>query len=278
MRLHQGMERVRRNQETKTHLEEAGEEEREELNRVVPAVALVELRHDAGVGVHEARELREELLVELHEHGGVLGGAFGEPRDLREALDGAVAEDGHGEELRDEERDEGRFEDVAQRNPGQEALEGLEGHVEQVRLLALLEDEVAELEDLGELLVQPLLQGLGLGGRHLVLHLEDLLAQQLQDLHVVLAQRLVARRRVDDLRDELGPVLWPFVPQYIDEGQVHFLQEDAVLLHRRLVAAEVDYFLGREKRRGAPQRREMSNQNKGSQGRQRQEGTSVYSL
>ena len=119
MRLHQGMERVRRNQETKTHLEEAGEEEREELNRVVPAVALVELRHDAGVGVHEARELREELLVELHEHGGVLGGAFGEPRDLREALDGAVAEDGHGEELRDEERDEGQgaeIEEIPQRH------------------------------------------------------------------------------------------------------------------------------------------------------------------
>ena len=105
---------------------------------MLAAVSLVELRHDARVGVHEARQLREELLVELHERGRVLRGALGQPGDLRQTLDGAVAEYGDGEEFRDEERDELGFEDVSERYPRQEALEGLEGDVQQVRLLALL--------------------------------------------------------------------------------------------------------------------------------------------
>ena len=38
---------------------------------------------------------------------------------------------------------------------------------------------------------------------------KDLLAEQLQDDHVVLAQRLVGLGRTNDVRDETLPVLWP---------------------------------------------------------------------
>ena len=38
---------------------------------------------------------------------------------------------------------------------------------------------------------------------------EDFLAEQLEDDHVVLTQRLVGLRRADDVGNETLPVLWP---------------------------------------------------------------------
>ena len=59
------------------------------------------------------------------------------------------------------------------------------------------------LEDQREVRVEALLELLRLGARHLVAReVEDLLREELQDDHVVLAQRLVRLRRVDDVRDE----------------------------------------------------------------------------
>ena len=42
---------------------------------------------------------------------------------------------------------------------------------------------------------------------------EHLLAQQLEDHHVVLAQRFVRLRGPDDVRDKTLPILWP-LPEY----------------------------------------------------------------
>jgi hypothetical protein len=80
-------------------------------------------------------------------------------------------------------------------HPSEEPLEGLEGHVQEARPRGLLEHHVAELKDLAELFVQPLLERLGLGGRHLVFHFKHLLREQLQNLHVVLAQHLCNEKK-----------------------------------------------------------------------------------
>ena len=41
------------------------------------------------------------------------------------------------------------------------------------------------------------------------------LPEQLEDHHVVLAQSQTRSARIDDLLNEVGPVLWPFVFQHL---------------------------------------------------------------
>ena len=70
---------------------------------------------------------------------------------------------------------------------------------------------------LRELRAHRVLQVLGLGLGHLAgAEIEHLLAQQLEDHHVVLAQRFVRLRGPDDVRDETLPILRP-LPEY-DQG------------------------------------------------------------
>lgn len=77
-------------------------------------------------------------------------------------------------------------------------------------------DELAELEYLRELGAHGVLEVLGLGLGHLAAgEVEDLLAEQLQDGHVVLTQALVGFARTNDVRDERLPVLGPLSLQYL---------------------------------------------------------------
>ena len=95
--------------------------------------------------------------------------AYLEAGDLGEALERLDAEGGDDEELVDKGLDEGGLEDEAKGDPGEEALERLERGLDERGPLGAREDEVAELEDLAELLVKRLLHGADLCRRHLVL-------------------------------------------------------------------------------------------------------------
>jgi len=102
--------------------------------------------------------------------------------------------------------------DVADRDPGQEAMQSLERGVEQRGFLGLHQDELTQLVDDGELLGERVLELLDLGLSHLAgREVEHLLAQEFEDHHVVLAQALVGTTGIRDLTDKSIPVSWPLL-------------------------------------------------------------------
>ena len=91
-------------------------------------------------------------------------------------------------------------------------------------------NELAELEDLAELRAHGVLEVLGLGlGELAGAEVEHLLGEQRQDVHVVVAERLVRLARAHDVRDEGVPVPWPLPLQDLTQpgrgGGVEFMRD-----------------------------------------------------
>jgi len=86
---------------------------------------------------------------------------------------------------------QGGLEHVARRDPRQKPLQALERGDQQRRPRGVLQNEIAQVEDLREFLVQALAHGARLFACELLLaKVEHLLGQQPQNLHVVLANAL----------------------------------------------------------------------------------------
>jgi hypothetical protein len=91
---------------------------------------------------------------------------------------------------RDQVVDDLRFEDIAQRNPVEEPQQRLQSRLDQTWLVGLFQHLVTQVEDLSELCAHALLQCFRLGLRHLLgREIENLLRQELEDDHVVFAER-----------------------------------------------------------------------------------------
>ena len=101
----------------------------------------------------------------------------------------------------------------------------------------MLQDKLAQIEDVGELGREALLhRGDLLGGHAVFGELEDLLAEQLEDLHVVAAESLVRLARLHNLWDKVLPIVRPFVLENLHEDQIQFAELSLGPLKRRLVA------------------------------------------
>lgn len=149
--------------------------------------------------------------------------------NLRQTLEGDVPEVGNIQESSQEGINDGRLENVPQRNPIQEAKQSLEGRLDETRLVGGVEDFGAQLENGGEFLGHGGLQVAGLDGGHLILRkVEDLLRQQAKDGHVVFTDGKTGMARGNDLVDECGPVVRPFLLQNRDQDQIQFVQEGAL--------------------------------------------------
>mmetsp|Transcript_19867 Transcript_19867/g.75095 ORF Transcript_19867/g.75095 Transcript_19867/m.75095 type:complete len:307 (+) Transcript_19867:2325-3245(+) len=183
-----------------------------------------QLLHD---GVEEALEDAVELHA-VHLHAGHLG----------DALQGRVAEDRPNEVRVHQERDQLRLEDVPRVHPRQERAQRLERHHKEAGLLARRHDEVAKLEDLCELVLEGLLQDAVLRGRLVRPEEKHLLAQQLQDAHVILADLLIVPAELYDLRDEVRPLLGPLLLHNLHEHQVHLVEEGGLIRRRFPVLAQ----------------------------------------
>mmetsp|Transcript_1810 Transcript_1810/g.4485 ORF Transcript_1810/g.4485 Transcript_1810/m.4485 type:complete len:410 (-) Transcript_1810:485-1714(-) len=235
--------RLRRLQDFEMRLDESREEERQFLDEE-PIVlrATVEGRLQRRFRGEYFGELLEELGEELAEERVVLRLQVLQRADLREAIERVVAEHGFREEF-EEDVDELRLEYESQRNPREEALQGLQSHPEQAGRLGMLEDEEAELEDELELAVEGLLEALDLFRDHLIPgKVEDLLRKQLEYLHVVLAEHLRALGRADQVGDEALPVVRPLVLENLDEREVELSDEDPLRLHGGFVLRHFDNF------------------------------------
>ena len=136
-----------------------------------------------------------ELLGDPLEHEEVLGGLVvvvgveGEGGDLDEAGEGVVAEV-VGVEHEDQLVDHVGVDDVVHGDPGEEGAEGFEAgaHEGGLGLVRVLQDQFAQLEHRGEVLVHAALELCDLLLRELALGVvEDLLRQHLQNAQVVLA-------------------------------------------------------------------------------------------
>lgn len=192
------------------------------------------LAHIAVVAREHVLELVEELLE--HEEELLLLDALLallqlEDGDFGEAFDDAMPE---VLLLDEEEQHLGELchEDVTEGDPrevGEEGVEGLldEGGLELLRAGGVvLEDEEAQLEYLSELRVEVLLELHDLCGGELRFgEVKDLLAQQLEDLHVVLADVLVRLARLAQLWDEVLPGRLPLVLQDLDDDHVDLVQK-----------------------------------------------------
>mmetsp|Transcript_45937 Transcript_45937/g.139255 ORF Transcript_45937/g.139255 Transcript_45937/m.139255 type:complete len:499 (-) Transcript_45937:491-1987(-) len=141
--------------------------------------------------LNDALEATDQLrLVLLH--------ALVQARDLVEALRALDAVLQRVPEVHQQCRDQVRLENVTQGNPFQEVRQGRQRGGHQGRLdgagtgNVALENEIAQLVDGRELRVQGVLEDRHLAGHHVVLpEVEHLLAQQVEDPEVVLAQGLV---------------------------------------------------------------------------------------
>jgi hypothetical protein len=149
--------------------------------------------------------------------------------NLREALEGDVSEVGNIQESGQESINDGCFEDITQWDPIQEAEQGLEGRLDEAGLVGGVENFGAQLEDGGKLLGHGGLQVAGLDRSHLILgKVKDLLGQQAQDGHVVFTDGKAGVAGGDDLIDECGPVVRPFLLENGDQNQVELVQEGAL--------------------------------------------------
>mmetsp|Transcript_27650 Transcript_27650/g.70460 ORF Transcript_27650/g.70460 Transcript_27650/m.70460 type:complete len:1163 (-) Transcript_27650:210-3698(-) len=240
--------------------EKAGEEEAEVLyERLVRVRAhRVRVRH-VGVGQHHRRRRasdayrdgrrdfgEESLEVAVVRRAHVAGerlvdGADVERADLGEAGEDVVAEGGLRQELVDERLDELSFKDVPERDPVEKLEQSLERADEQRGLRRVGHDVLAELEDERKVGVERLLQLLRLRRRHLVAReVEDLLGQELEDDHVVLAQRLVRLRGVHNVGDERRPVVWPVLLHNLHQDHVELRHEELLRTVRLLIRRSSD--------------------------------------
>ncbi len=138
--------------------------------------------------------------------------------------------------------DEIGLENVAKRDPVEKAEQSLQCDIDQMRILGVVHDEYAQLEHLLELAVHGLFQILGLGLSHLARReVEDLLAEQLQNFHIVLTDGLVGATRAHQLAYERGPVLRPLELEYLNQNQVQFVQVGLLFLECDLIGRVFDY-------------------------------------
>lgn len=80
----------------------------------------------------------------------------------------------------------------------------------------------------------PVFEVLGLHLRHLATgEVKDLLAEQLQDDHVVLTEALAGPTRAHDVADEGGPVFGPFLLQDLKESRQEELRVSSLVTSRR---------------------------------------------
>ena len=70
--------------------------------------------------------------------------------------------------------------------------------------------------------------------------IEHLFAEQFENLHVVLTERLVGLRRPDDVGYERGPVFGPLVLENVNENHVEFGNVDFLLLHQLCVGGRLN--------------------------------------
>ena len=223
-------------------LEEPRQEQGEALDEdAVVLGPVLKGRTEVGLRGEDAVEAGDEAGEQLPEEGIVLRIEVGEVADLREAFQGIVPKERLGKELVEEGIDELGLKDEAEGDPGEESLEGLEGHPQEARPLAVLEDELAQLVDLGEFRVERFLHLFHLFGHHLIAgEVEDLLRQQLEDLHVVLAQHLRGFGTADEVGDEGRPVVRPLLLEDLDEGEVELGDEHLLGVHGGLVGRHGD--------------------------------------
>jgi len=110
--------------------------------------------------------------------------------DLGQTLEGHVSEVGDIQEAGQKSVDDGCLEDIAQRDPVQEAKKGLKGSLDEAGLVCGVENLGTELEDRGKFLGHRSLEVPCLDRGHLVLReVKDFLRQQAKDGHVVFANR-----------------------------------------------------------------------------------------
>jgi hypothetical protein len=166
--------------------------------------------------------------------------------DLGQALQGDVAEIRDFEEAASQGLDEartarGRLENVAQRDPVEEAQQGFEGGFDERGFGGRPQHFGTQLVNGCELVAHALLELAALGRGHLLLRVvEHLLREQAQDDHVVLAYAQAAVTRRDDLVDEGGPVVRPFLLEDRDEDEVELVQQSAVGAAAVVVVGELD--------------------------------------
>ena len=228
------------------HAEEVAEEQGQVLDkllvpRVAAGVGSLEVERDGddvGNGGQDLGEHLDELLVVRV---GLAGASSLEAADLGQALKGDVPELGDGEEARAQGVDQGGLEDVAKRDPVAESEKGLERRLDEAGLVGRGEDLLAELKDLRKLGTHGLLQVPRLGRRHLLGRVvKDLLGQQAEDDHVVLANREVGVAGRDDFVDERGPVVGPFLLENGDEDEVELVEKGLVASQSLLGARALD--------------------------------------
>lgn len=161
--------------------------------------------------------------------------------NLGQALERDIAKVGNVQESGEQRVYDGGLKDVAKRDPVEKAEESLERCFDQGGLVGGIEDFGTELEDRGELLSHRGLEVPRLDRGHLVLReVEDLFRQQAENCHVVFTDGEAGVARLNDLVDECGPVVWPFLLQNRDQDQVQFVQESAFAAEFLLGAGILD--------------------------------------
>lgn len=109
-----------------------------------------------------------------------------------------------------------RLKDVAERNPVEETQKRLQRDEHERGLLRVVQDVLQELVDERKLLIEAILKLQDLGLRHLTAaKVEDLLREELEDLHVVLADGLAIGTRCDELGDERLPLARPLLLHHL---------------------------------------------------------------
>lgn len=145
--------------------------------------------------------------------------------NLSQTLQSHISELGLSQESGEESVDDRGFENVSQRDPVQKSKKSFEGRFHQTRLVCSVKNLGAQLEDRRKFRGHGGLQIPCLGRSHLILRkIEDFLRQQTENCHVVLTDRKAGMTRRDDLVDEGGPVVRPFLLQNGDENEIELVQ------------------------------------------------------
>mmetsp|Transcript_17892 Transcript_17892/g.36785 ORF Transcript_17892/g.36785 Transcript_17892/m.36785 type:complete len:268 (-) Transcript_17892:82-885(-) len=161
-------------------------------------------------------------------------------RDLRHALEDTVAEDRLREEV-EECADDVALEDVSEGDPREVGRERLERGLDELGLSAVGQRVDAQVVHKAELVVEGPLELLHLGlGEISSGKVKDLLAQEPQHVHAVLAQRLARLGRLHDVRNEARPLARPVVLQNVNQDHIQLVDEELLPPASRLVAAHLD--------------------------------------
>ena len=155
-----------------------------------------------------------------------------------ETFEGNIASLGWLEKFAPYQIDDVRFEYVAKGYPVEEPKEGFERCFQQRCRICRSHDFITELEDGRELVVETLFQIARLLRCHLVCRvIKNLLGQQPENDHVVLAYRQTRPACRDYLVDEVWPVIRPLLFQDGDEHQIE-------LIKKRLLLFVAEVFFG----------------------------------